>query len=133
MCSWCWGFSKVYQRLVKALPGSIEVTRLLALLFAYRKSAQHEKAEIIAAQFEDLVAERIEIIATVSDLADFRYLYKQAQYYAIEGRSTGQDPGAIPCAASGVGGSGIGQESWCREAQGCARTAIGQTVTARNK
>lgn len=29
MCSWCWGFSKVYQRLVKALPESIEVTRLL--------------------------------------------------------------------------------------------------------
>ncbi len=60
----------------------------LALLFAYRKSAQHEKADIIAAQFEDLVAEDIAIIATVSDLADFRYLYKEAQYYAIEGRST---------------------------------------------
>jgi len=59
----------------------------LALLLAYRKSDEHEKAEIIAEQFEDLVAEDIEAIATVSDLADYRYLYKEAQYYAIEGRS----------------------------------------------
>jgi tetratricopeptide (TPR) repeat protein len=59
----------------------------LALLFAYRKSGQHEKAELIAGQFEDLVAENIEAVATVSDLADYQYLYKQAQYHAIEGRS----------------------------------------------
>ncbi len=59
----------------------------LALLFAYRKSGEHEKAEIIAEQFEDLVAERIEAIARISDLADYQYLYKQAQYHAIEGRS----------------------------------------------
>lgn len=59
----------------------------LALLFAYRKSGEHEKAEVIAEQFEDLVAERIEAIARISDLADYQYLYKQAQYHAIEGRS----------------------------------------------
>jgi CRP-like cAMP-binding protein/class 3 adenylate cyclase/TolB-like protein/Flp pilus assembly protein TadD len=60
----------------------------LALLFAYRKSGQHDKAEIIAEQFEELVAEHREAIATVSDLADYQYLYKEAQYYAMEGRRT---------------------------------------------
>jgi hypothetical protein len=59
----------------------------LALLFAYRKSGRHEKADIIAEQFEDLVAGQIESIATVSDRANYYYLYKQAQYYAIEGRT----------------------------------------------
>jgi len=29
MCSWCWGFDKVYAQLLSTLPGSIEVTRLL--------------------------------------------------------------------------------------------------------
>jgi adenylate cyclase len=59
----------------------------LALLFAYRKSGRHEKADIIAEQFEDLVAGHIESIATISDRADYNYLYMQAQYYAIEGRT----------------------------------------------
>lgn len=60
----------------------------LAVLFAYRKSGRHEQADIFAAQFEHLLAEDIDLIATVSDLADYRYLYRQAQYYAIEGRTT---------------------------------------------
>jgi len=34
-----------------------------------------------------MVAGHIESIATVSDLAESRYLYKEAQYYAIEGRT----------------------------------------------
>ena len=29
MCSWCWGFSDVYQKLVEQLPEEIEVLRLL--------------------------------------------------------------------------------------------------------
>jgi len=29
MCSWCWGFNETYEQLVKALPESIEVVRLL--------------------------------------------------------------------------------------------------------
>jgi len=29
MCSWCWGFSDVYQQLVVQLPGEIDVLRLL--------------------------------------------------------------------------------------------------------
>lgn len=57
----------------------------LALLYAYRKSGQHEEAKIIAMQIEDMVAERIAAIAKVSDLAAFKFLYKEAQYYAIEG------------------------------------------------
>jgi CRP-like cAMP-binding protein/TolB-like protein len=59
----------------------------LALLFAYRKSGQHEKADVLAGQFEDMVADRIEEIAIVSDLADYGFLYKKAQYYAIEDRT----------------------------------------------
>ncbi len=34
-----------------------------------------------------MVADRIEEIAMVSDKADYRFLYKKAQYYAIEGRT----------------------------------------------
>ena len=59
----------------------------LALLFAYRNSGRHEKAQTIAEQFEDMVADRIEEIAMVSDKADYWFLYKKAQYYAIEGRT----------------------------------------------
>jgi adenylate cyclase len=59
----------------------------LALLFAYRKSGLHEKADVLAGQFEDMVADRIEEIAIVSDLADYGFLYKKAQYYAIEDRT----------------------------------------------
>jgi putative protein-disulfide isomerase len=29
MCSWCWGFTDVYQQLVERLPGEIDVLRLL--------------------------------------------------------------------------------------------------------
>lgn len=29
MCSWCWGFSRTYEDLVKVLPRSVEVVRLL--------------------------------------------------------------------------------------------------------
>ena len=29
MCSWCWGFDRVYAQLLKALPDSFEVVRLL--------------------------------------------------------------------------------------------------------
>ena len=35
-----------------------------------------------------LTAGLIGAIARVSDLADYRYLYREAQYYAIEGRSS---------------------------------------------
>jgi len=59
----------------------------LALLNAYRKSGQHEKADTLAQKIEDMVAGNIEAIAAVSDLADIRYLYQQAQYFAIEGRT----------------------------------------------
>jgi len=59
----------------------------LALLFAYRKSGQNEQAASLALDIEDRVAENIEAISVVSDLADYRYLYQQAQYHAIEGRT----------------------------------------------
>jgi putative protein-disulfide isomerase len=29
MCSWCWGFDKVFTQLQQTLPGSVELTRLL--------------------------------------------------------------------------------------------------------
>jgi TolB-like protein/Tfp pilus assembly protein PilF len=58
----------------------------LALLFAYRKSGQHEKAQIIAGQFESMVAKSIENLSNVSHLVDYSFLYEEAQYYAIEGR-----------------------------------------------
>jgi tetratricopeptide (TPR) repeat protein len=59
----------------------------LALLFAYRQSGQHENADLLARQIEARVTEDIDAIAKVSDQADLRYLYQQAQHYAIEGRS----------------------------------------------
>ena len=34
-----------------------------------------------------MVTGRIAAIATVSDMAEYRYLYQQAQFFAIEGRS----------------------------------------------
>ena len=46
----------------------------------------YKKADIIAAQFEQLVAGHIENLGKVSKLAEYRFLYKQAQYHAIEGR-----------------------------------------------
>ena len=59
----------------------------VAMLFAYRKANQHEKADIIAEQFESFLAGHIDANAAVSDQPDYPYLYKQAQYYAIEGRT----------------------------------------------
>jgi CRP-like cAMP-binding protein/TolB-like protein/class 3 adenylate cyclase/tetratricopeptide (TPR) repeat protein len=59
----------------------------LALLFAYRQSGQHEKADLLARQIVASVTAHIDALAKVSDLADLRYLYQQAQFYAIEGRS----------------------------------------------
>lgn len=59
----------------------------LALLFAYRKSTFHEKADIIAEQFEAMLTERIAALATVSELAEYAFLYRRAQYYAIESRT----------------------------------------------
>ena len=59
----------------------------IALLLTYRETGQHEKADVIARQFEAWVAEYIAAIAEVSDLADHNYLYARAQFYAIEGRT----------------------------------------------
>jgi adenylate cyclase len=58
----------------------------LAFLFAYRKSGQHQKADILAQHFENYINDEIAAGATVSDVADYMFLYKEAQYYAIESR-----------------------------------------------
>jgi len=58
----------------------------LALLYAYRKSGQHEKADLLARQIVARVTAHTDAIAMVSDQADLRFLYQQAQFYAIEGR-----------------------------------------------
>ena len=59
----------------------------LALLFAYRKSGQHQKADTLAQEIEAWLAEQVETIATVSNQAGYRFLYQQAQFHAIEGHT----------------------------------------------
>ncbi len=59
----------------------------LALLFAYRKLGQHVKADETARQFENLVSKHRKTHATISELTQYEFLYKEAQYFAIEGRT----------------------------------------------
>jgi hypothetical protein len=42
---------------------------------------------MLARDIVDMVDGNLKAIAAVSDLADIRYLYQQAQYFAIEGRT----------------------------------------------
>ena len=42
MCSWCWGFSETYQRLLKALPSEMIILRLLGGLAADSNEPMNE-------------------------------------------------------------------------------------------
>ena len=60
----------------------------LALLFAYRKIGEHEKAETISRQLEHFFYTERQERTQVSELATFYWLYSEAQFDTIEGRTT---------------------------------------------
>jgi adenylate cyclase len=56
----------------------------LAMLHAYRKTARHGKAQVIASQWEDMIRDETESAAKTGKI--FRRYYKKAQFHAIENR-----------------------------------------------
>jgi putative protein-disulfide isomerase len=59
MCSWCWGFSQVWQQTLAALPADIKVTRLLGGLAEDTEAAMPEQMQQKLAETWRRIAKQI--------------------------------------------------------------------------